>query len=105
VMPHAETARTAIGRIDVSDVAIACISYVVVTGNPSHLRYLMRRLRTRLPRDVPVLVGFWPEAEELHDERLRAAVGANYYTSSLNDAVETCMEVVRGTSVGGQSHP
>jgi predicted PurR-regulated permease PerM len=97
VLPHAATARAAIGTLDVSAVAMVCISYVVLTGNPSHLRYLIRRLRRRLPQDVPVLVGFWPEGEEvLHDERLRAAVGANYYTSSLRDAVETCLKVPRG---------
>jgi len=41
------------------------------------------RARTRLAANVPVLVGFWPEDEEiLHDERLRA-IGADDYISSL----------------------
>ena len=103
VVPHAATARAAIGVLDVSAVAMVCISYVAMTGKPSHLRYLMRRLRGRLPPDVPVLVGFWPEEEEiLHDERLRAAVGANYYTSSLHEAVDKCLEVIHGASVGEQ---
>jgi predicted PurR-regulated permease PerM len=106
VVPHAATARAAIGTLDVSAVAIVCISYVVLTGNPSHLRYLMRRLRGRLPRDVPVLVGFWPEGEEiLHDERLRVAVGANYYTSSLREAVEKCLKVVPRANVSEQPPP
>ena len=29
----------------------------------------------------------------LHDDRLRTAVGADYYTSSLYEAVEACLEV------------
>ncbi len=96
-VPHSATTRAAIGGLDARAVAMVCISYVALTGNPSHLRYLMRRLRARLARDVPVLVGFWPDEEEiLHDERLRAAVGANYYTSSLHEAVEACLAVLRG---------
>ena len=42
---------------------------------------------------LPILVGFWPdEAEVLKDDRMRAAIGADYYTSSLHDAVEACLE-------------
>ncbi len=103
VVPHAATARTEVDRLDVSGVAMVCISTLELTGNPSHPRYLMRRLRGRLPRDVPVLIGFWPDGEAVsHDERLRAAVGANYYTSSLREAVETCLKVLHRTNVGDQ---
>jgi hypothetical protein len=92
-----------IGTLDVSAVAMVCISYVAMTGNPSHLRYLLRRLRGRLARDVPLLVGFWPDEEEiLHDERLRAALGATYYAGSLHEAVELCVNVVREVNSGEQ---
>lgn len=103
VVPHSATARATIGMLDVSTVAMVCLSYVVLTGNPSHLRYLMRRIRGHLPRDVPVLVGFWPEGEEiLHDDRLRAAVGADYYASSLHKAVEKCLKVLHEANIGEQ---
>jgi predicted PurR-regulated permease PerM len=104
VVPHAATTRATIGTVDMSAVAIVCISYVAMTGNPSHLRYLMRRLRGRLPRNVPVLVGLWPEgAEILHDERLRTAIGANDYVRSLREAVEKCLEISREAASGEQS--
>ena len=71
---------------------MVCLSYLELMGSLSHLRYLVRRLRRRLP-EVPILVGFWPdEAEVLKDDRVRAAIGADYYTSSLHDAVEACLE-------------
>jgi predicted PurR-regulated permease PerM len=93
VVPHAATTRAAIGKLEVGGVALACISYLELSGNPSHLRYLLRRLRRRLPPNVPVLVGLWPAGEPIHqDERLRTAVGADYYTSSLHEAVEACLE-------------
>ena len=74
---------------------MVCISCLELSGSPSHLRYLLRRLRQHLPSvDVPVLIGFWPDGEEiLHDERRRVPVGADYYTSSLRDAVDACLEV------------
>jgi len=106
LVPHAATSRAIIGALDVSDVAMVCISYVAMTGSPSHLRYLMRRLRGRLRRNVPVLVGFWPEGEELlQDERLRAAVGANYYTSTLHEAVEKTLQVLQDTDIPERSRP
>ena len=82
---------------------MVCISCLECPALPSHLRYLLRRLRQRLPPDVPVLVGLWPDREEiLHDERLRAAVGADYYTSSLHEAVEACLEAAHKASVDEQ---
>ncbi len=103
VVPHVATTRAAIGTLDVSGVAMVCISCLELSGTPSHLRYLLRRLRRRLPLDVPVLVGLWPDEEEiLHDERLRTAVGADYYTSSLHEAVEACLEVAHTVGVDEQ---
>jgi len=104
VVPHAATTRATIGALDVNGVAMVCISCLELFGTPSHLRYLLRRLRQRLSADVPVLVGLWPAGEEiLHDDRLRAAVGADYYTSSLQVAVETCQAVARKASVEAQA--
>jgi predicted PurR-regulated permease PerM len=94
VVPHAATTRAAIGTLDVGGAAMVCVSYLELSGGPSHLRYLLRRLRRHLPQEVRVLVGLWPAGEAiLQDERLRAAVGADYYTSSLHEAVEACLEV------------
>jgi len=93
---HAATTRSAIGALDTSGVAMVCLSYLDLAGSPSHLRYLLQRLRRRLPADVPVLVGLWPaEDSVLLDERVRTAVGADYYTTSLHDTVETCLKVAR----------
>ena len=106
VVPHAATARATMGTLDISAVAMVCISYLELSGSPSHLRYLLRRLRQRLPADVPVLVGLWPIGEEiLQDERLRTAVGADYYTSSLHEAVEVCLTLSRQASADEPAPP
>ena len=80
VVSHVSASRAVIGTLDVCGATIVCVCCVAFSGSPSHLRYLMRRRRARLPRSVPILAGLWPEGEEMsHDERLRAAVGANDY--------------------------
>ena len=105
VVPHDAVSRQAIGQLEVEGVAMLCISYLHLEGSLSHLRYLIRRLRQRVP-GVPVMVGLWPaEAEVLKDDRLRAALGAEYYAASLRDAVEACLDAAASASVGGAAAP
>jgi len=104
VVPHVATTRAAIGKLDMGGIAMVCISCLEPSGSVSHLRYLVRRLRWRLPPDVQILVGLWPdEADAAQDERLRAAVGADYYTNSLHEAVETCLQSAHKASVVAQA--
>ena len=92
VLAHNAVSREGIGSLDAAGVALVCISYLEISGNPSHLRYLLRRLKQRLP-EAPILVGLWPsEAEVLSDEKLRKVIGADYYISSLREAVEICVK-------------
>lgn len=93
VIPHEASSRQQVGRLDTAEVAMVCISYLDISGSPAHLRYLLRRLRQRMP-GVPLLVGLWPEGEAvLTDEAQAKAVGADHYTSSLHDAVTACLRV------------
>lgn len=90
---YAEVSRDHIETLDVTGVAMVCISYLEISGSPAHLRYLMRRLRARLPRGTPILVGLWPSGDAvLRDEKVRAAIGADFYTTSLTEAVEACVQ-------------
>jgi hypothetical protein len=90
-VPHAAVTRSNIGALDPHTIAMVCICYVEISGSPSHLRYLLRRLRQQLP-GVPIMVGLWPAGEQvLHDERLRRAIGADMTASTLTDAVNLCL--------------
>ena len=92
LVPHGDVARERVRTLDTAGVVMVCISYLEVSGQPAHLRYLIRRLRVRLP-GAPVLVGLWPaEAPVLADKSLQMAFGADHYTSSLHDAVAACVE-------------
>jgi hypothetical protein len=95
VLKHEVASRMHIGVLDGDGVAMVCLCYLQIGGTPSHLRYTLRRLRQHLPA-ARLLVGLWPvEQAILTDDRLRAAVGADVYTSSLREAVEACLEAAR----------
>lgn len=95
VLRHDATSRARIGSIDGDGVQMVCLCYLELAGTPSHLRYLLLRLRQRLPK-ARLVVGLWPaEQAILTDDRLRAAVGADIYTSSLREAVEACLDAAR----------
>jgi hypothetical protein len=90
-VPHTAVARNNIGTLDRGTIAMVCLCYVDISGSPSHLRYLLRRLRQQLP-GVPILVGLWPAGEQvLHDDRLRRAIGTDLTASMLTDAVNLCL--------------
>ena len=91
LVSYQEVSREKITMLDVSGFAMVCISYLDISGNPAHLRYLMQRLRQRLPQGTPILVGLWPAVDStLKDEKTKAEIGADYFTSSLEQAVTTC---------------
>ncbi|MBV9735573.1 MAG: AI-2E family transporter [Acidisphaera sp.] len=98
-LPFEAASRERIAAMDRQGVAMVCISYLEISGSPAHLRYLLRRLRVRLP-DAKILVGLWPaEDEVLKEDRMRAVIGADCYTSSLHEAVETCLDAARQARV------
>ena len=97
VVSQSASSRGHIEALDVSGVAMVCVSYLEASGSPSALRYLMRRMRQRLP-GVPVLVGLWQaDASVLADERLRTAIGADHYVTTLHAAVEECVAAAKAT--------
>ncbi len=90
---HEDVSRERIAALDMSGAAMACVSYLDITGSPAHLRYLIQRLRQRLPKGAPILVGLWPAQDTaLSDTRLQQAIGADYFTSSLEQAVNAAIE-------------
>ncbi len=93
LVSYKDVGREGIESLDVEGVRMACISYLDISGSPAHLRYLLQRLRRRLPKGAPLLVGLWPsEDSTLTDPAMRAQIGSDYFTSSLTDAVTSCAE-------------
>jgi len=96
LVPHEAVSRSAIYNLDTTGAQMICISYLEISGTPAHLRYLLRRLRKKVPK-APILVGLWPaEDAVLKSETMRATLGADYYVSSMRDAVVQCLKVATG---------
>ncbi|MGH7087945.1 MAG: AI-2E family transporter, partial [Stellaceae bacterium] len=86
VVPHEQVSRQAIAALDLSEVAMICVSYIDLSGNPAQLRYLLRRLRERRPKAL-LLVGFWREDDPiLRDNTLRRELGADHCVNTLIQA-------------------
>ena len=95
VVRYEQASRGQIGALDVTDVAMVCVSYLEISGNPSHLRYLLARIKSRLP-GRPILVGLWPAQDAvLSNEATRRTIGSDFYVSSLHEAVEACLSEAR----------
>ena len=103
---YEEVSRDRIDTLDVDGVAMACVSYLDISGSPAHLRYLMQRLRQRLPHGAPILVGLWPTQDAtLKDKQVQRSIGADYFTSSLVDAVNACTEAARKAADAAELRP
>jgi len=93
---YEDASRTGVGRLDVGGLAMVCVSYLDISGNPAHLRYLLQRLRRRMP-GAGLLVGLWPADDPvLRDPELRGAVGADLYVNTLHQAVDACVTAASG---------
>ena len=92
VVDHAAGWGAPINRVDADGVAAVCISYLEITGKQTHLRYLVRRLRARLPNAL-IVIGLWPSADPaFRDAEMRQVTGADVYVGSLREAVNACLE-------------
>ncbi|HZZ11191.1 MAG TPA: AI-2E family transporter [Paraburkholderia sp.] len=89
-VPHEAASRASIDTLEAADVGIVCIFYLQIGGIPSHLRYLVRRIRARLPH-ASIVVGLW-DAEDTGkwSDELQNAMGAECYASSLREVLGAC---------------
>jgi predicted PurR-regulated permease PerM len=95
---HDAVSRAQIGSLNTQDVALICVTCLELVGQPPHLRYLLRRLRQRMP-ETPIVVGLWtPEAEILDNQALAQMMGADAYVTSLRDMVIEAVGRVTATA-------
>ncbi len=97
LIKYRDVSRYSVEALDVADVSMVCIAYLNISGSPAHLRYLIQRLRKRLPAATPVLVGLWPQTGI--DEATREAIGADYFASSFEEVLKCCEAVRAALSV------
>ena len=96
---YEDVSRDNVGALDVAGTVMTCVSYLDIGGVPAHLKYLTERLRHRLPKVTPILIGLWPlDDAAIRDERLKAEIGADYLAVSLSHTVTICLRAAFSTS-------
>ncbi|MEA2782951.1 MAG: hypothetical protein QOK29_4495 [Rhodospirillaceae bacterium] len=104
VVSSEEVAPANLLRLDLSGVQMVCLSYLEPGGLTS-ARYLVRRLRRRLPRG-PILIGFWTLNEE--DARRRDVItetGSDLVATSLRRAVECVVAAAHEAAKATSDYP
>ncbi|MGO4706249.1 AI-2E family transporter [Microvirga sp. 2MCAF38] len=92
VVPAEAVSRIAIADLDTEGVKMVCVSSLEFGGTPARLRYLVRRLKVRMP-DVPVIVGIWrADAMPTETDALCTTLGVDGCVVTLHDGVARCLE-------------
>ena len=95
VVPHHAVSRGRIRSLDAGGAAMVCVINLELGGAPAHLRYLVQRLRQRVP-GARLLVGLWSGEDPLpKDDKRRELVEADDFVNSLGGAVHACVDAAR----------
>jgi predicted PurR-regulated permease PerM len=94
VVPFEEVSVANLFRLDVTGVQMACLCYLE-PGSFTNARYLVRRLRRRLPQ-AKIIDGFWTlTAQEVEERNALAATRADCVVTSLRQAVEQVVNAAK----------
>jgi len=94
VVPSEAVSVANLVRLEVTGVQVACLSNLE-PGNFTNARYLVRRLRRRLPQ-AKIVAGFWTLAAQEAEERgALAATRADCVVTSLRQAVEQVVNAAK----------
>jgi predicted PurR-regulated permease PerM len=95
IVAHEAVSRNAIGEFRREGVPMVCVCYLDMSGHTSPLRFLLKRLRQRVG-DARLLVALWPSDHPvISDQKIRAALSADEYVTSLRDAVNACLKAAQ----------
>jgi predicted PurR-regulated permease PerM len=84
-------------RLESEGVAMVCLCYLDATS-PAHMRFAVRRLRTKLPRAI-IMLGVWSGTlDEDAALQLRDAAKADFASATLHAALEVCIDAGRAVT-------
>ena len=88
VEPSSALSTTNIFTLDVSDVALVCLSYL--NAQHAHIRYAVRRIRRKAPA-AKIVLGLWT-ADPADTAAILASANADAAVGSLREAVKFCLD-------------
>jgi len=99
VVPSEAVSVPNLFRLDVTGVQMAFLCYLE-PGSFSNSRYLVRRLRRKLPK-ATIVAGFWTlKPEEAEERDALTATGADLIAISLQQAVDHVIDAVQADTSG-----
>jgi hypothetical protein len=79
-----------------TEAKLVCLCYLGLGAGPAHIRYLVRRLRRILPEGTVILVAFFGEGGGASVKEMLAAVEADSYAASLQEAADIATSTAKG---------
>jgi predicted PurR-regulated permease PerM len=95
VETNAAVSSSNIVRLHSEGVKVICLSYLDLGSSPAHLGHSIRRIRRQIA-GATLVVGLWGHADVENSERLQKIAAADFYVSSLREALSLCIDAVSG---------
>jgi len=92
VVAHDAVSRERLADFDSGGAMLLCVCGIEFSGTAPPLRFLLRRLRGRLP-GIPIVVAPWTDAESNGEHR--AVIGADNYAGSIREVVTMCQSIAQ----------
>src|SRR5579863_6291736 len=104
VVPREAVTAANLRQLDVTGVQMACLCYLE-PGTFANARYLVRRLRRRLPK-AKIIAGFWTlTAEQAEQRHALQSTGADLVVTLLQQAVEQVAIAATGIRLEVSANP
>jgi predicted PurR-regulated permease PerM len=91
VEKDAAVSSSNIVRLNSAGVKVVCLSYLDLGSGPAHLRHSIQRIRRQIA-GATLVVGLWGRADNANREQLKTTTAADYYVSSLREALSLCID-------------
>ena len=95
VETDAAVSSSNIVRLKSTGVRMVCLSYLDLGSSAAHLRHSIKRIRRQIA-DATLVVGLWGLADDENREQLQTTTAADYYVSSLREALSLCIDAASG---------
>ncbi len=90
------SSRQQLSSLELKDIALICVLYIDTRALAANARLLVSRLRQRNP-DAKIFLGLVQKSDQAYQEKL-SKIGADDYSSSLKELLETAQALTEGPS-------
>src|SRR5512139_161620 len=100
VETNAAVSSSNVVRLNSAGVMVVCLSYLDLGSSPAHLRHSIKRVRRQIA-GAKLVVGLWGHGDVKNRGQLQTTTPADFYVSSLREALSLCIDAVSGGGAKG----